>query len=284
VKEEGVELVSCHQPSKGLEPTDGAFNDPPLAVPTQWAAILSGRPSAASAMGTDQFDAVSGQTLSQRIAICGAVIDESSGDEGGDGLIEQRLDESNFRGARAVDVDRQRQAGTVDQKHELSALAPLRGTNQIAPFFAGANVPSAKPCSQSISPRRSSCSSNRRQAWSHTPLLDHSTKRLQQVTYEGNDRGKSFQRAPLRSTHRIPSRHRRALHLGRPPRGSDARIGKQSEISSHCSSVSCSGGRFEAGFRLDPTCSTVRVGINGLLSSIDTKPNTNAFSYQQEDL
>jgi hypothetical protein len=212
-------------------------------------------------MGTDQFNVVSGQTLSQRIAIGGAVIDEPSGNEGRDCLIQQWLDESNFRRGGAIDVDRQRQASAVDQKHELGSLSPLGRTNQITPFFAEANVPSAKPCSQSTSPCRSSCSSNRRHAWSHTPALDHSTKRRQQVTYEGNDRGRSYQRAPLRSTHRIPSRHRRALALGRPPRGSGAGTGMKSEISSHCSSVSCGWGRFESNSIRDPTFSRHRLGI-----------------------
>ena len=86
-------------------------------------------------MGTDQFNVVSGQTLSQRITIRGAVINEPSGNEGCDCLIEQRLNESNFRGARTIDVDCQRQAGTIDQEHDLGTLAPLGRTNQIALFL-----------------------------------------------------------------------------------------------------------------------------------------------------
>ena len=54
MKEERVELVAGNQPSIGLEPANCAFDDPSLAVATQWPAILSGRPDAAPAMGTDQ--------------------------------------------------------------------------------------------------------------------------------------------------------------------------------------------------------------------------------------
>jgi hypothetical protein len=139
-------------------------------------------------------------------------------------------------------------------------------------------VPSAKPSSQSTWPCRSSNTTNRRQAWSHTPSSDHSAKRRQQVTYEGNDRGRSFHRAPLRSTHRMPSRQRRTSALGRPPRGSGLGALKRSEISDHCSSVSCGCTRFESGSILDPARRRDRLHIRRLLSSSDTQFNSTTFS------
>ena len=56
MKEERVEFVAGHQPSKGLQPTDRALDDPPLAVTAKWTTILGGRSDATSAMRTDQFD------------------------------------------------------------------------------------------------------------------------------------------------------------------------------------------------------------------------------------
>jgi hypothetical protein len=47
--------------------------------------------------------------------ILGAMVDEPAGNAWCNSLIQQRLYESNFRKARAVDVDRQRQTGAVDQ-------------------------------------------------------------------------------------------------------------------------------------------------------------------------
>lgn len=69
MKEEGVEFVAGHQPSIGLEPTDRAFDDPPLTVAAQWSAILGSGSDAAFAVGTDQLDAARGQTLPQGVTL-----------------------------------------------------------------------------------------------------------------------------------------------------------------------------------------------------------------------
>src|SRR4051794_40408592 len=143
MKEEGIEFVAGHEPSKGLEPTDRAFNDPPLTIASEPPTVLGWRANASPAMWADQLNVAISQPLPQRIAIRGAVINEPSGNVGSDCLIQQRLDKSHFRRARAFDVDRQRQAGAIDQEHELGSPAPLGRTDPITPFFAGANVPSA---------------------------------------------------------------------------------------------------------------------------------------------
>jgi len=278
MEEDRVELIAGHKSAKGLDPTDGPLYDPPSAIAAQGPAVLSGWSNAASAVRTNQFDPASGQSLSQGIAVRRAIIDQAARDLRGDGLTQQRLNESHFRKAGGVDVDGQGQTIAVDQNHELAAFAAFRGTDAIAPFFAEANVPSAKPSFQLTSPCWSSWWTNRSQAWSHTPLRDHFAKRRQQVTYDGKDRGKSFHRAPLRSTHRIPSRHCLAFAGGRPPRGSGWGTGKRSEISDHCSSVSCEYARQASGSILDPALPRDRSAISGLLSSTDTPIHYTPFS------
>jgi len=111
--EERIELVSGNQPSKGLESTDRAFDDPSLAVAPQRATVLRGVADAALAMRADQLDVATSKTLPQGIAICRAVVDQPAGNVGRDSLIQERLDESHFRGARAIDVDHHRPHGSL---------------------------------------------------------------------------------------------------------------------------------------------------------------------------
>ena len=92
MKEEGVEFVAGHQPSIGLEPTDRALDDPPLAIAPQWATILSGRADATSAVRTDQFDVARGQALPQGITVGCSIIDQPPREVSRNGLIQQRLD------------------------------------------------------------------------------------------------------------------------------------------------------------------------------------------------
>src|SRR6476660_8446110 len=266
MKEESVEFVAGHQSAEGLEPTDCTFHDPAFSITPQRPSVLGCRPNTAAAMRTNQFDPPVSQSLSQRITVGSPVIDEPPRYLRCTGLIEQWLDQRNFGGIGGVYVDCERQAVPVDQDHELAAFAALGGTNAIAPFFAAANVPSAKPSFQLISPRLSSCWISRSQAWSQTPLNDHSANRRQQVTYDGYERGRSFQRAPLRSTQRIPSRHCLESTRGRPPRGSGCGIGNKSEINDHCSSVSCGLAERTSGSILDPALTRDRSVIRGLLS------------------
>jgi hypothetical protein len=107
----------------------------------------------------------------------------------------------------------------------------------LAPFFAGEKLASVKHSSQS----RCCCSSSRpsstRHADSHTPSSSQSRRCRQQVHGEGYASSKSFHRAPLRSTHRIPSKQGRlTIGLG-PPRANAWGCGNSGAISAHCASV-----------------------------------------------
>src|SRR5688572_5284318 len=278
MEEKSVELVARYQSPEGLEPADGALDDPAFAIAPQRATILSGWSLAATAVWADELDTTAGQSLPQRITVCSSVIDEPLRNVGGGGLIEQWLDQRYFRGTGSTYVDGQWQAVSIDQDHELAALAALGRTNTIAPFFAGENEPSANPSLQLICPCSSSRLSSRSQMRSQTPLRDHSANRRQHVTYEGNERGRSFQRAPLRRTQRMPSRHCLASALGRPPRASGWGAGKRSEINDHCSSLSCGVTKLVPGSILDPALTRDRSVIRGLLSSPNTQPKQTAFS------
>jgi hypothetical protein len=66
--------------------------------------------------------------------------------------------------------------------------------------------------------------------------------RRQHVVDDGKCPGKSFQRAPLRRIHKMPSTQGRIGAGGRPPAGRFGRSGKISEMRFHCSSVSSNSG------------------------------------------
>jgi hypothetical protein len=145
VKEKRVVFVARDQSAKGLQPADGALDDPAFAVTAKRAAVLRGSAYAASAMRTDEFNAALGQALAEWIAIASAIVDQTVGDIRSDCLIELRLDQRYLSRTGTVYVDREWQAGSIDQEHELRTLAAFGGSDEITPFLAEANVPSAKP-------------------------------------------------------------------------------------------------------------------------------------------
>src|SRR6185437_12579500 len=63
------------------------------------------------------------------------------------------LDQLYFRGRRAVQVVSQRNTLAVDHHHPLRALAAFGFADPVAPFLAGAKLPSMKLSLQSSRPR-----------------------------------------------------------------------------------------------------------------------------------
>jgi hypothetical protein len=77
-------------------------------------------------------------------------------------------------------------------------------------------------------------------------------RRRQHVAGDGKYVGKSFQRAPLFNTQRIPSRQGRGGIGGRPPAAVISLTGKRSSIRCHCPSVSCGLGSVLDALQLRP--------------------------------
>src|SRR5579862_7653136 len=150
---------------------------------------------------------------------------------------ERRLDEFDFRRGCRVKVVSQRNTRAVDH-HPLRALAPLGFADSAAPFFAGAKLPSRNASLQFNCWRSFNSASNARQISSQTSCSSQSRSRRQQVEGDGNSSGKSCQRAPLRSIHKMPSSTLRSFAGGRPPRGRGGRLGSKGRIFSHWASVS----------------------------------------------
>jgi hypothetical protein len=139
----------------------------------------------------------------------------------------------------AFNVSGDRKTSSVCDGHDLGALAALCLADSKTPFFAGTKVPSIKASRISIPPRSNrSCASS----WAmsrKTLCRTHCWNRLWHVWYGGYLAGRSFQGAPVRKIHNIPSMTWRGSRAGRPRGsfgGAVARI--MGSIRFHCSFVS----------------------------------------------
>ena len=262
LKQVRVVLIAGDQPAEVLQPADRAFDFPSAAISSETAPVLSGRPLSIIAMRTDQLDTASSKTLPEGIAIGGRIVDQSLWSTTKLSFFQQRFDECHFVRTGTGDGCRERQSLAVGKDHDLGAFAAFGFADHFAPFFADEKVPSASVSLRSIRPCRSSTRSNRDHALVQIPLAVHWRNRRQQVGYDGKRSGKSFQRAPLRSTHRIPSTHARGSTVGRPRWPVRGSYGNRSAINRHCSSESS-----DLGSILDPAAtSRDRNDIGGLLS------------------
>jgi hypothetical protein len=245
-------LIADDQSTEVEQPADRALDLPSPPVASERSSVLSRGSFASSPVGTDQFDAPLGQALSQGIAVGGSVIDQSLGALAQNALLQERFNQLDFRRAGTGDVDAQWCAAAIDQEHDLCPFAAFGLTDAKPPFLAGAKVPSAIASSQRSDFNPSSRCRSRDQACWKIPDSVHSWSRRQQVAGEGKCVGKSFQRAPLINTQRIPSRQGRGGTGGRPPACVISRTGKRSSIKCHCSSLSCGLGSVLDALQLRP--------------------------------
>ena len=246
-----VVFPASYDPTEVVQPSDGSFDGPSPSVSSELSTVLQRMPFSLSAVGTDQINAVRMKPFTQSVTIGSFIIDQALdlwfAD---DAFLKQRFNESDLVSIGAFNVDGQGNSLGVDKQHDLCSLAATCRADAFTPFFADANVPSAKHSDQSTRSLRSLRRSSRAQARSKMPASVHSLKRSQQVDLEGKHFGKSFHRAPVRSTQRMPSKQARGSALGRPPCTEGGFQGNKSLIRNHCSSVSCVKGSI-----LDPAAS-----------------------------
>jgi hypothetical protein len=240
-------VVADNQAPEVSQPCVGTFDDPSPAVAPQGSAILSCGPNAISLMRTDQFDPTLLQAFPQRIAVIRLVGYHPQG------LLprttrvmtpcyadprQRRLREFDFRRGCRVKVVSQRNTLAVDHHHPLRPLAPLGFSDSVAPFFAGAKLPSRNDSLHFNCWRWFNSPKNVRQMFNQTPRSSQSRSRRQHVEGCGNFSGRSCQRAPLRRIHKIPSSTRRFSIHGRPPLHCLGGLGSNGAIFFHCASVS----------------------------------------------
>jgi hypothetical protein len=236
-----VPFVTHNEPAEVKQPGDAPFNDPPSCIASKWAAILCLGAGSPGSMRADEFDLALSQLGPQLVAIGSLVVDQPVWNTS-NRAVKQWLDQLDFSGRGAGDVNGQWKTVTVDNEHELGSLPSLGLTNISAPFFAGQNVPSPNASDHTTSLRLSSCASRRDHACSKIPAAVHSCSRRQQVLGDGKCGGMSFHLAPVLSTQMIPSKQARGWTRGLPPSGAIGGCGNKSAIKNHCSSESCGFG------------------------------------------
>ena len=236
-----VSFIAHHQPAVMTQPSQGPFDFPSLPIPSQGATILPGGTPPILPMRTDQLGAEPLQFPPRRIAVVRLVGDHPPQPTLGTTASAPRhphcrqgaRQQFHFRRGGRVQVLSQRNTLAVDHHHPLRALAPLGFADARAPFLAGAKLPSTKLSLQSSRPRASSSAKNCRQILSQIPRASHRCNRRQHVLGLGYTGGKSRHRAPVLSTHRMPSKTRRLSAHGRPRLWG---LGKNGSILFHCGS------------------------------------------------
>ena len=233
-------VMADQQAAEVAQPGKGALDIPAFAVAPQFSAVVERGFLAALAMRHDQQNPALQQTPTQAVAVVAPVGNQAQGPVAQTPArladrnpLERAFGQGHFRRTGAGQLASQRNTRAVDHHHPLRALAALGFADAEAPLFAGAKLASRKLSSQSNVPRASSSERNARHTLSQTPCFSQRARRRQQVLGLGYSWGRSRQRAPVLSTHKIPSSTRRLSAQGRPRLLSR---GSSGSILCHCSS------------------------------------------------
>jgi hypothetical protein len=244
-------VITHGQAPEKSQPRIGALDFPASLVASKFTPIRIRLLLFVFPIGNNQFNASPFQSPPQSIAVISLVgydalrtLPRSAPGTRDFDLGERRFGQRGFvRGCRRQE-NSQRNTLAISQNHPLGTLAPLGFSHGQAPFFAEAKLPSMKVSSQRSRPRRSSCDSKLRHISSSAPCSSQSCKRRQQVDPLGYCGGRSRHRAPVRNTHKTPSKQALLSAQGRP-RLSRRRLsfGKSGSNFFHCLSVIMSNSR-----------------------------------------
>ena len=218
-------MIITHQQSAGVaQPGKWAFHLPTVTVSPQDASVVERGFFAPATMRADQQNASTEQSPSQWIAVVSTVghhsqrtlLGMSATGAGHGNRCQSALGQRHFPRRGADPLASHRNPFALDPHPPLRAFAPLGFANAVAPFLAGAKLPSRKVWLQSNLPRLSSRPRKRRPILSQTFCSSHRRNRRQQGQGLGYSLGKSRQRAPVLSTQRMPSSTQRLSAQGRP--------------------------------------------------------------------
>ena len=232
-------FITNDQTTKVLKPGKQAFHLPTLCVSTQGSAILSLGLSSVRPMRGDHLDTTFlSQPLIKCVTVISSVANEFLGYVVKKAGIQSIIDKGYFMRASTGCVNGDRKTESVCKAHNLGSFAPFGFAHTIAPFFAGAKVPSIKPSLRSMPPRSFKSWARAVRILAKTPDSVHSWKRRWQVLLGGYRSGRSAQGAPVRRIHRMPSRTSLGSCGGRPDfPGCALGFGMNWAIRCHCSFV-----------------------------------------------
>jgi hypothetical protein len=244
-------VVTNCQAAEKAEPCVGSFDYPAPPIATQLPSVRIRSVLLISPVRCNQLHSQPLQSSSEGIAVICLIGDHprrtlarpSPWSRNLD-LVERGFCQRSFVFGCSFQENSERNTLAINHNHPLGTLAPLGFSHGQAPFFAGAKLPSINVSSHCSSPRRSKSPSRVRQICSKAPCSSHCCKRRQQVTPLGYVLGTSRQDAPLRNTHRMPSKQARLLAQGRPrPSRRRLSFGKSGSNFFHCWSVIMSNSR-----------------------------------------
>ena len=234
-------FIAHHQSAVISQPRERALYLPAFAIAPQLPSILERRTPPVLPMRTNQLAASPLQFPPRQVAVVTFVGDNprqatprpSASPARHPHGRQRPCEQFYFRWRGRLQELSQRNTLAVDHHHPLRALASLGFADARAPFLAGAKLPSTKLSLQSNWPRASSSDRNCRHTSNQTSCSSHNCKRRQHVLGLGYSGGRSRQRAPVLSTHKMPSNTRRLFAHGRP-RPEDC--GSNGSIFFHCAS------------------------------------------------
>lgn len=244
-------VITNHQAAEKTQPRNGAFDFPATPITTQLATVRKRSVLLIAPIRRNQLHPQPLQSPPQGIAVISLIGDHPwrplarpTPRAWNLHLLERGFGQRGFVPGCNFQENSQRNTLAINHQHPLRALAALGFSHGQAPFFAGAKLPSMKTSSHFSKPRRSKSPSRVRQTSSNTPSCSHCCNRRQQVTPLGYFGGRSRQAAPLRNTHKMPSKHARLSIQGRPlPSRRRFSFGKSGSNFFHCWSVIMSNSR-----------------------------------------
>jgi len=232
-------FITNNKTTKVLKPCKQTFNLPSLPVSPQYSPILSSRFDTVNFMRSYQFNSsLPSQTFIKLIAVISSIAYKFFRDIVQKTGIKSHVNKRYFMRAGTCCVNGDRKTESVCKAHNFGSFAPFGLAHTIAPFLAGANVPSIKPSLKSMSPRSFRSLANSVRILAKTPDSVHSWKRRWHVLLGGYLSGKSAQGAPVRKIQRMPFSTALMSCGGRPDfPGLAFGFGIKSFIFSHCSFV-----------------------------------------------
>lgn len=139
-----VQVPADGHAAEVLQPGVQAHHLPPTPVAAQRPPVLRRRRHAALSVGRDHLDALRGQFRVQWVAVVRPIADPAMGQGRHEPRRQRPVDQRHLVGRGLVDVGSNGQSAAVGDQHQLGALAPLGLPDGVAPFLAGAKVPSMK--------------------------------------------------------------------------------------------------------------------------------------------
>lgn len=210
-------FITNNNTTEVLDPGKQPLNFPSPLIATQNATVLSRRFSSIIFMRSNQLNtAFFGQLVIQLITVICSIANNFFRQMLGKTGIQRLIYKFNFMRLSTGCVNGDRKTKSVCGAHNIGSFAFFGFAHAIAPFFAGAKVPSIKPSLKSMPPRSFKSVASAVTILAKTPDSIHSWKRRWQMLFGGYRSGRSFHGAPVLNIQRIPFRISLAFWGDRP--------------------------------------------------------------------